>query len=127
MLEWITQSKLDVLIVVHANHPNEISAEVEAALLILRHAGVSVLNQSVLLKGVNDDASVLINLSEALFKAGVLPYYLHVLDKVQGSAHFDLPRSRAQELHTALCQHLPGYLVPRLACEEAGELSKTLL
>jgi L-lysine 2,3-aminomutase len=127
LLEWITRSTLDVIVVVHANHPNEMTPDVKASLLALRHAGISVLNQSVLLKGVNDDAQTLISLSEVLFKAGVLPYYLHVLDKVPGAAHFDLPRSRARELHTALRHHLPGYLVPRLACEEPGELSKTLL
>lgn len=126
-LDWITSLKLNVVMVIHANHPNEISDSVKSALIKLRHAGVTLLNQSVLLKDVNDNAETLMTLSEVLFTAGVLPYYLHVLDKVQGAAHFDMAENKAHELRAQLMEKLPGYLVPRLAREEAGMSSKTLL
>lgn len=117
----------DVVMVVHANHAQEIDETVVAAFSKLRMANIHLLNQSVLLKGVNDNAVTLNELSESLFSAGVLPYYLHVLDKVQGAAHFDLPLEKAKHLHAELMTKLPGYLVPRLACEEAGKLSKSLI
>ncbi|OGT37785.1 MAG: EF-P beta-lysylation protein EpmB [Gammaproteobacteria bacterium RIFCSPHIGHO2_12_FULL_37_14] len=126
-LKWIAQLHIHPIIVIHANHPNEISTEVKQALQRLQLAGATLLNQSVLLQGVNDDAQVLIELSEVLFAAGVLPYYLHTLDKVQGAAHFDVNLKRARELHSELCQRLPGYLVPKLVCEQSGQLSKILL
>lgn len=126
-IDWCVQLPLDIVMVIHANHPNEINAEVRAALLRLRAAGLLVLNQSVLLKGVNDCADTLVLLSETLFAAGVLPYYLHVLDKVEGAAHFDLNLSIAQAIHTKLNQKLPGYLVPKLVYEEPGASSKSLL
>lgn len=124
LLQWLTQLKLTPVIVLHVNHPNEINAPVRDALLILRQAGIQVLNQAVLLKGINDSAETLIALSQTLFSAGVLPYYLHRLDKVQGAAHFDVDLARAQELHAAIRNKLPGYLVPRLAWEEPGGQSK---
>lgn len=127
LLEWLTQLKLNPVMVVHMNHPNEMSEAVKLALLQLRQAGITVLNQTVLLKGINDEPNTLCALSETLFAAGVLPYYLHVLDKIQGAAHFDMELDRARALHAAMTQSLPGYLVPRLVCEEPGELSKTLL
>ena len=126
-IELITQSKLNIVIVIHANHPREINNEVKNALLKLKAAHVHLLNQSVLLKDVNDDVSILKELSDVLFAAGVLPYYLHVLDKVQGAAHFDIAIEKAQTLHAKLAAKLPGYLVPRLACEEPGALAKTLM
>ncbi|MBV9576046.1 MAG: EF-P beta-lysylation protein EpmB [Gammaproteobacteria bacterium] len=126
-LQWIDNLSLDKVCVVHANHPQEINEEVQTALLQLRKAGVTMLNQTVLLKGINDQVDVLAALSETLFSAGVLPYYLHVLDKVQGAGHFDLPRTEAMRLHHELTSRLPGYLVPRLACEEPGAAAKTLL
>lgn len=126
-IEWITALKLETVIVIHANHAQELNEEVRQSLHALRQAGVTLLNQTVLLKGVNDDDHNLIALSEALFSAGVLPYYLHVLDKVAGAAHFDLPLSRAQALHQALASRLPGYLVPKLVCEQPHASSKTLL
>jgi L-lysine 2,3-aminomutase len=86
-----------------------------------------LLNQSVLLKGVNDRADSLIELSHVLFRHGVLPYYLHLPDKVSGTAHFDVPEARGRRLLAAMAAELPGYLVPRLAREEAGRSSKTLL
>ncbi len=127
LLDWLTHLTLEPVIVVHTNHPQEINEEVEAALSLLKRASIHVLNQSVLLKGVNDEALILALLSEKLFAAGVLPYYLHLLDKVQGAAHFDLLHERAQTLHRELSAMLPGYLVPRLVCEEAGRPGKVLV
>jgi EF-P beta-lysylation protein EpmB len=127
LLAWIGRQSLRVVIVVHCNHPNEIDASVITALQQLRSAGVTLLNQSVLLHGVNDDAATLVRLSEALFAAGVLPYYLHLLDKVQGAAHFAVTRETAQDLLAALRASLPGYLVPRLVRDIPGQDSKTPL
>jgi EF-P beta-lysylation protein EpmB len=126
-IDWISQLPLDVVMVIHANHAQEISEEVKQAMLGLRNVGVQLLNQAVLLKDVNNNVEALKQLNEELFSVGVLPYYLHVLDKVQGVAHFDLPIEEAYALHAALSRELPGYLVPRLACEEAGEPHKTIL
>jgi EF-P beta-lysylation protein EpmB len=114
-------------IVVHANHPAEIDAGVARALRALGASSTALLNQSVLLKGVNDDAAVLAALSRALFGAGVLPYYLHQLDRVAGAAHFAVDDATALHLHNRLLATLPGYLVPRLVRELAGEASKTPL
>ena len=113
--------------VIHSNHAQEINEEVARACKDLRGAGCHLLNQSVLLKNINDDAVVLKDLSEKLFDCGVLPYYLHLLDKVKGSAHFDVPEERAFDIYQQLQKLLPGYLLPRLAREEAGKGSKTLL
>jgi len=126
-LELITALTLTPIVVIHANHPLEIHASVKAVLLDLKNAGVQLLNQTVLLKGINDDLATLINLSETLFDAGVLPYYLHLLDKVAGAAHFDLADQHAYRLHQALSERLPGYLVPRLVRDEAGKPAKTVL
>jgi L-lysine 2,3-aminomutase len=93
----------------------------------LAQAGVMLLNQSVLLKAVNDDTDTLVGLSERLFAAGVLPYYLHQLDRVQGAAHFEVDDLRARDLHAGMRARLPGYLVPRLVREEPGASGKTLL
>ncbi|HDZ07816.1 EF-P beta-lysylation protein EpmB [Pseudohongiella sp.] len=125
LIAWLGDSRLQTVMVIHCNHANEIDADVIAAMHRLRDAGVTLLNQSVLLKGVNDSAQALAALSEALFAAGVLPYYLHALDKVQGVAHFDVNEDRARELIMELKQQLPGYLVPRLVREIPGEASKT--
>ena len=110
--------------VIHANHPNELDADVGAACARLRAAGVTLLNQSVLLRGINDDAEALANLSERLFALGVLPYYLHQLDRVSGTAHFEVPDTRARELVDRMRARLPGYLVPRLVRELPGEPAK---
>lgn len=125
LLDWLRGVRLQKVVVMHANHARELDAPVRQACQRLSAAGVTLLNQSVLLKGVNDSAQALAELSEALFETHVLPYYLHVLDKVQGSAHFDLPEARALELHRELLARLPGYLVPKLVREVAGEPSKT--
>jgi L-lysine 2,3-aminomutase len=107
------------------NHPNEIDADVRAACARLRGAGVRLLNQSVLLAGVNDDLETLRRLSVELMSAGVLPYYLHLPDRVRGTAHFDVPEARAKELVAGLASQLSGYLVPRLVREIPGMPSKT--
>lgn len=127
LLAWIAEESLDVIMVIHMNHPNEMSQEVSIALKKIREAGATLLNHTVFLKGINDNVDTLSALSEALFSAGVLPYYLHILDKVQGAAHFDIELATAKQLHNDLATHLPGYLVPRLVREDAGRPSKTLL
>jgi EF-P beta-lysylation protein EpmB len=121
---WLSALPLQRVVVIHANHPNELDAGVGAACARLRNSGATVLNQSVLLRGVNDDAGALAELSERLFAFGVLPYYLHQLDRVRGTAHFEVSDARARELVTTLRARLPGYLVPRLVRETAGERAK---
>ncbi|KTC66807.1 lysine 2,3-aminomutase [Legionella birminghamensis] len=115
------------VVVLHCNHAQEINEDVETACRQLRASGCHLLNQAVLLKAVNAEASTLAELSKRLFSCGILPYYLHVLDKVAGAAHFDLPDEKASAIFRELQTLLPGYLVPRLAREEAGKSSKTLL
>lgn len=127
LIQWLTTMRFQPVIVVHANHPQEIDVSVTQALQALRQAGITLLNQTVLLKGINDSADIQIALIDKLFSAGVLPYYLHVPDKVAGTAHFDLPLSEAQQLHATLNSRLPGYLVPRLVREEPGQSSKSHL
>ena len=108
---------LPLVMVIHCNHPEEINDEVIRALQLLRSYGITLFNQSVLLKGINDQSEILIELSEKLFAAGVIPYYLHQLDRVQGASHFAVELTRARELHTVLKRSLPGYLVPKLIRE----------
>jgi EF-P beta-lysylation protein EpmB len=126
-LRWFTGSRLQPVLVVHANHPRELSQEVLNALSRVRQAGATVLNQSVLLAGINDDASVLSELSQRLFSVGALPYYLHCLDRVQGAAHFLVDDARSRQIMGELAALLPGYLVPRLVREEPGKPGKTTL
>lgn len=120
LLTWLRGIKRPTVIVLHTNHPNEIDAEVRAACAKLRAAGVTLLNQSVLLRGVNDDADTLAQLSRALMDAGVVPYYLHLPDRVRGTAHFDVAELEAQRLVNELSARLSGYLVPRLVREVPG-------
>ncbi|MDD1649471.1 MAG: EF-P beta-lysylation protein EpmB [Methylococcaceae bacterium] len=120
-LAAVSASPLRVVMVIHANHPQELDEPVREAVRTMLYQSITVLNQSVLLKGVNDDAECLIALSERLFDQGVLPYYLHLLDKAQGTAHFDVPEHEAQALMATLRQRLPGYLVPKLVREIAGD------
>lgn len=127
LLAWLQATRLQTVMVLHINHPNEIDAAVVDACKRLRGVGVTLLNQSVLLRGVNDDVETLAALSERLFSAGVLPYYLHVLDPVAGAAHFDVPDSEALALVDALRTRLAGFLLPRLVREVPGEASKTPL
>ncbi|PIZ04717.1 MAG: EF-P beta-lysylation protein EpmB [Gammaproteobacteria bacterium CG_4_10_14_0_8_um_filter_38_16] len=122
-IAWMQQSRFQITVVVHCNHANEIDDAVLQVLKRLRSV-VTVLNQSVLLKDINDDATALVNLSKRLFEAAVLPYYLHLLDKVDGAAHFDVPEEKANNLMQAMKQQLPGFLVPKLAREVSGMLSK---
>lgn len=127
LLGWLRGTRLAPIMVVHANHPNEIDDAVAQSLTRLVDAGVPVLNQSVLLRGVNDDADVLVGLSRRLVNLRVMPYYLHQLDRVRGAAHFDVPLERGTQLVGEMRKQLPGYAVPRLVQEIAGEDSKTLL
>ena len=120
LIHCVTTSRLNVVLVIHANHPDEFDRAVADALALLRQAGVPIFNQSVLLQGVNDRADTLIELSETLFEHGIVPYYLHLLDKAAGTVHFDVPSERAMALHDMLRRRLPGYLVPRLVRERAG-------
>ncbi len=124
LLAWLASVRRPVVMVVHANHANEIDFVVERALRELRGIGITLLNQSVLLRGVNDSGRSLADLSEALFAAGVLPYYLHLLDRVQGAAHFEVSMARARAIMARLRERLPGYLVPRLVRERPGDLAK---
>jgi EF-P beta-lysylation protein EpmB len=127
LLGLLEASPWQVVMVIHANHANEIDAGVRRALAPFRQAGITLLNQAVLLRGVNDDETTLADLSTALFEAGILPYYLHQLDPVQGASHFAVTDSRARDLHANLRDCLPGYLVPRLVREQPGKGSKTPL
>ena len=113
--------------VIHVNHPNEIAADVEHAIRQLLQAGIPVLNQSVLLKGINDTTETLIALSEKLVNLGVLPYYLHQLDRVTGTAHFEVPEAQGRKLIEELRTRLPGYAVPQYVREIPGEPHKTSL
>lgn len=126
MLDWFAGTRLTPIMVIHANHPQELDDEVGAALQRLRERGVTLLNQTVLLAGINDDTATQIALSERLFALGTLPYYLHVLDRVEGAAHFESATDLAALMH-GLRSALPGYLVPKLVREEPGEPSKTPL
>ena len=126
---WTSVRRLQRVMVIHANHAQELRCadDVQAALRRVRECGTTLLNQSVLLRGVNDSVPALADLSETLFASGVLPYYLHVLDRVRGAAHFDVPVGEALELHANLTTRLPGYLVPRLVREVPGAAAKTML
>ncbi len=127
LLAWLAACRLQKVVVLHVNHAHELDAAVRTACANFRQAGVMLLNQSVLLRGVNDSAETLAGLSEALCAAGVIPYYLHMLDRVQGAAHFDVPESRARTLMVELRARLPGYLVPRLVREVPGASGKVPL
>jgi EF-P beta-lysylation protein EpmB len=127
LLAALRRLTLRKVLVLHSNHPCELDADVDAALAALAQAGVTLLNQAVLLRGVNDDADTLAALSERLHHAGVLPYYLHLLDRVHGTAHFEVSQTTAEALMEALRARLPGYLVPRLVREIPGEPGKTVI
>jgi len=124
LMDALCQGSLQTVMVIHSNHANELDSAVGGAMAAMAARDITLLNQSVLLAGINDNAEVLCGLSERLFAAGVLPYYLHLLDKVQGAAHFDVPQYRARELTRDITARLPGYLVPRLVREVAGARSK---
>jgi len=124
LIEWIHSLPWQVIIVIHANHANELEGEVSDALKRLGEAGITLLNQSVLLRDVNDNVEGLARLSERLFTYGVMPYYLHLLDRVAGAAHFEVTEKEAIKLHNTLRRRLPGYLVPRLVREIEGQPHK---
>ena len=123
----LARSRLTRVIVIHANHPAELDDAVAAAIRRLAGLPAMVLNQAVLLRGVNDSAAVLRALSERLVEVGVVPYYLHLLDRVRGAAHFEVPEPEAEAIHRSLRASLPGYAVPRLVRETPGRPSKTWL
>jgi len=127
LCQTLQKTHLQTLLVIHANHANEFDFQVTEALDKLKAANVTVLNQAVLLKGINDTVAGQKKLHTASFAAGALPYYLFVLDPVQGAAHFDISDSQAQQLVAELQRELPGYLLPRLAREIPGKPHKTLL
>lgn len=120
LLGWLTKTRLAAMVVVHANHPAEIDAACGEALLRLVNAGIPVLNQTVLLRGVNDDAAVLAELSRRLLDVRAMPYYLHQLDPVAGAAHFEVPVERGLEIVAQLRTCLPGFGVPRYVREVVG-------
>ena len=124
LLQWLRELPWPVAMVLHSNHANEIDPSVLAACAQLRAAGVTLLNQSVLLRGVNDSVAALAQLSQRLFEAGVVPYYLHLLDRVRGAAHFDVPEATARQLVGELAAGLSGYLVPKLVREVPGGPAK---
>ncbi|GHA59197.1 EF-P beta-lysylation protein EpmB [Photobacterium aphoticum] len=127
LCQLLQESRLSTVLVTHINHTNEIDDSLRSAMQRLKQAGVTLLNQGVLLKGVNDNVPALIALSESLFEAGILPYYLHVLDRVQGAAHFMVDDTTARQLMAGLMESVSGYMVPRLTREIGGRRSKTPL
>lgn len=124
-VELLSGSRLQSVLVLHANHARELDTNVADAMAKLRGTGLTLLNQAVLLRGVNDTAEAQIALGEQLFRIGVLPYYLHLLDPVDGAAHFNVNATMAVELLQTVRERLPGYLVPTLVREDAGAPSKT--
>jgi EF-P beta-lysylation protein EpmB len=125
LVTLLKESRLKTTMVLHINHPNEINQELVDALEPMRAARIPLFNQSVLLRGVNDNAKALIELSEVLFDAGIQPYYLHLFDAVQGAAHFDVKEEDAVAIVKAMLASLPGFLMPKLVREIAGQANKT--
>jgi len=125
LVSALTNTRLKTTVVLHVNHPNEISNNVKQMIEKLRDARIPLFNQSVLLKGINDNAHVLCKLSETLFDSGIQPYYLHMFDPVQGVAHFDIDENQAKEIVREMMEILPGFLMPKLVREIAGEANKT--
>lgn len=126
-LSILKASSKQIIFILHCNHPRELDADVILSLRKIARLGIPLLNQSVLLKGVNDDPEVLLSLSEILTNSGIIPYYLHEHDRVEGAAHFALPPSRGPELIRYLQEHTSGYGVPRLVREEPGQPSKSFI
>lgn len=125
LINWIKKSSLQIVVVLHINHAQEIDQYLHLKLRDLSATNCTLLNQSVLLKNINDHPDKLVKLSEVLFSTGVLPYYLHMLDKVHGAAHFEVCKAQARAIMREVQNKLPGYLVPKLVIEEAGLGSKT--
>lgn len=126
-LQVLNQVNLQKVMVIHCNHANEIDSAVVSAIHLLKSNSVFLLNQSVLLKDVNDNSETLALLSSKLFNIQVLPYYLHILDKVQGTSHFEVPVEKAKQIYSELQSKLSGYLIPKLVIEEPGKAHKTLI
>ncbi len=127
LLAWAQQTRLNTVLVIHSNHPNELSEQTHRLFEKYKQVGITLLNQSVLLKGINDDNEVLEQLSHKLFEQGVLPYYLNLLDRVQGAAHFEVEEKRAIAIHNQLKTRLAGYLVPKLVRDIADRGSKSTI
>ena len=127
LVEWLTETRLRPVVVLHVNHGQEIDGDFAVWTRRLNRAGVPLLNQAVLLHGINDTVENQRDLSERLFLAHVLPYYLHIPDRVEGAAHFAVEEEAAKGLIWSLTQQLPGYLVPRLVREDPGAAAKTPL
>ena len=127
LLRILNNCPLQIWFVLHSNHPMELDGDVFDAMNKLRKQGISILNQSVLLKGVNDNVETLKELCEKLVGHGIMPYYLHQLDRVQGAAHFEVDEEKGRALIRQLAAQLPGYAVPKYVREVAGQPSKTLL
>ena len=126
LLTWLSATRLKTIMVLHINHANEIDSSVSSAVKKLLEVGVQILNQTVLLRGINDNPSALVELSEKLFDNQIMPYYLHLLDPVEGASHFDIPYAQALDLYQRIQSELPGYLVPKLVRDKPGERFKTI-
>ncbi|MCW8824826.1 MAG: EF-P beta-lysylation protein EpmB, partial [Gammaproteobacteria bacterium] len=126
MFEWFEKIALPLVMVIHSNHPNELSPEVTLLTKRLSQAGITLYNQSVLLKGVNDHADILARLSKRLFDAGVQPYYLNLLDRAHGTAHFEVSDSRARKIISSLEKLLPGYLMPKVVRDKGNNSGKVV-
>ena len=126
-LAWATATRLKPIVVLHINHANEIDSDVIESIKRLHSCGIKVLNQSVLLRGINDSADCLAELSEKLFDCDVMPYYLHLFDPVAGASHFDIDEKRAKKIYADLQAILPGFLVPKLVREIPNKNSKTTI
>ena len=126
-LNWLDSLRFNKVLVNHINHADELTDKAKNSLKRLKQHQVVLLNQSVLLKGINDDAKDLIKLSHVLFSQGVLPYYLHLFDRVQNAAHFDVDLEQARQIYEIMRQQLPGYLLPKLVKEESGQTAKTAI
>lgn len=124
--ELLRSLQTKIVVVMHFNHTNEIDADVSRALAMLHEDGIALFNQSVLLKRVNDSVDALVSLSETLFENHVVPYYLHLLDRVSGTAHFEVDEQVSSTLYAELQAQLPGYLVPKLVREVSGEPAKQI-
>jgi EF-P beta-lysylation protein EpmB len=126
-LAWATATRLKPIVVLHINHANEIDNDVVESIKRLQSCGIKVLNQSVLLHGINDSADGLAELSEKLFDCDVMPYYLHLFDPVAGASHFEIDEKRAKKIYADLQAILPGFLVPKLVREIPNKNSKTTI
>ena len=125
LLTWLQNLRIKPIMVLHINHVNEISSSLIEKTAALKAIGVTLLNQSVLLRNINDNADAQIALSEALFEANIMPYYLHMFDPVKGAAHFDVSKHEAQQIMAQMIKRLPGFLVPKLVQELPGQPGKT--